>query len=321
MLIKYLAPIDWLKSKNKFTQSITLATLVFCLLFSWSIKAEIWVEDSDGKHSFTSHPVRVAALNWDIAEQVIELGVTPIAMPDLTGYEQWVVTPAIPEGVEDIGARIEPNIEKLMALKPDVILIAAPQKDLASRLEKIAPVLFYQTYSESHDNAAAAVDNFRKIAQLLDKTALAEQKLQAMEARLDELRSALLTAYDGNLPQVKAIRFASVNSVYVYGENSIPQYALSKLGVVESEVQPRTQWGIAQKRITALQQFSQHTVLYFEPFEYRDKLAESRVWQAMPFVQQQRFNRVAATWSYGGAMSILYNAEALSQSLLELAPR
>ncbi|MEI8633762.1 hypothetical protein P4S72_20110 [Vibrio sp. PP-XX7] len=55
------------------------------------------VEDSRGKHSLPNIPVRVAALNWDIAEQVLELGVTPVAMPDIAGYRTWVVKPAVPK--------------------------------------------------------------------------------------------------------------------------------------------------------------------------------------------------------------------------------
>lgn len=318
MLIKYAVFRLFFSAKNTLRKWIVLA---FYLLLSWPTQAMVLVEDSLGQHQLAAHPVRVAALSWDIAEQVIELGVTPIAMPEIAEYTDWVVKPEVPAGVEDIGSRVEPNLEKLMQLKPDVILIASPQKDLIAQLEKIAPVLFYHTYSESHDNAAVAIATFRNIAQVLDKSEVAEQKLQAMTQRLQQLKSELLSAYQGKLPLVKTIRFASVNSVYLYGANSIPQYALSQLGIEDTTSQPKTQWGIVQKRITELHQFDQHTLLYFEPFAYSDKLAQSRLWQAMPFVQQQRFNRITATWSYGGAMSILYNAEAISQSLMELAPR
>ncbi len=55
-------------------------TLLFSLLLSalsFNAMADYQVEDSEGVKTLEAQPVRVAALNWDIAEQVIELGVTP----------------------------------------------------------------------------------------------------------------------------------------------------------------------------------------------------------------------------------------------------
>ncbi|MEF1303432.1 iron-siderophore ABC transporter substrate-binding protein, partial [Vibrio owensii] len=59
--------------------------------------------------------------------------------------------------------------------------------------------------------------------------------------------------------------------------------------------------------------------LYFEPIQYQGKLNQSPIWKSMPFVRNSQFSPVEASWSYGGAMSILYNAEAMAQSLLTLA--
>jgi iron complex transport system substrate-binding protein len=41
----------------------------------------------------------------------------------------------------------------------------------------------------------------------------------------------------------------------------------------------------------------------------------------MPFVKNNQVGSVAPSWSYGGAMSILYNAEAIAESMLELAEK
>ncbi|MCG9561327.1 iron-siderophore ABC transporter substrate-binding protein [Vibrio chagasii] len=286
---------------------------------SFNAMANYQVEDSEGVKTLEAQPVRVAALNWDIAEQVIELGVTPVAVPDIAGYSDWVVQPAIPEGVADIGTRTEPNFSALKKLNPDVILIASPQKDLHERLSEIAPVLYYQTYSEQHSNAEAAIENFKKIGQLLGKEEQANQKLAVMDERIAVLKAALDKAYSGDKPRVTSFRFASTTSVYIYGDNSIPQYALEQLGFENAMILPASQWGISQKRMTELKNVKGGIALYFEPFPYQDKLDRSPVWKSMPFVRDGQFSPVAASWSYGGAMSILYNAEAMAQSLLTLA--
>ncbi len=154
------------KRRIPFTQFliVALATIV-----SFSTLASYKVVDSEGTKTLSKIPKRVAVLNWGVAEQVIELGTIPVAMSDIKGYQQWVVKPAVPKGVVDIGTRAEPNFELLAELKPDVILIASPQKDLEKRLERIAPVLYYQTFSESHNNAQAAITNFYALDTYLAK--------------------------------------------------------------------------------------------------------------------------------------------------------
>lgn len=299
--------------------NVKLALSILASVLSFNVMADFQVQDSEGVKTLKAKPVKVAALNWDIAEQVIELGVTPVAVPDIAGYNDWVVQPAIPEGVTDIGTRTEPNFSALKKLNPDVILIASPQKDLQERLSEIAPVLYYQTYSEQHSNALAAIENFKKIGQLLGKEDEADKKLTVMDERIEALKAELDKAYPGDKPKVTSFRFASTTSVYIYGDNSIPQYALEQLGFENAMGLPASQWGISQKRMTELKNVKSGIALYFEPFPYQDKLDRSPVWKSMPFVRNGQFSPVAASWSYGGAMSILYNAETMAQSLLTLA--
>ncbi|MDN2483491.1 iron-siderophore ABC transporter substrate-binding protein [Vibrio agarivorans] len=303
----------------KLSSSLLCRAALLLLTVSSSVLAQHTVMDSRGEQVLDSIPQRVAALNWDIAEQVIELGIAPIAMPDIKGYNEWVVKPAVPAETQDIGTRVEPNYAALRALKPDVIIIASPQKDLESRLSQIAPVLYYQTFSEQHNNAQAAITNFKHIAQALGKTEEAESKITFMNERIEQLNIALDSAFSGNKPHVSSFRFASTTSVYLYGGNSIPQYALEKLGFEAAIEKPDTQWGITQVRITELSQIGNNIALYFEPLEQKEQLERSVIWQNMPFVKAQKVNAVEPVWSYGGAMSILYNAEAIAAALLEVA--
>lgn len=278
------------------------------------------VIDSRGEQQLTATPKRVATLNWDIAEQVLALGVIPVAMPDISGYREWVMQPEVPDSVLDIGSRVEPNLQRLASLKPDVIIIASPQLDLLPRLEKIAPVLFYHTYSEHHDNSQAAIDNFKLIAQTLGKEAQAELRLVKMQQNIAQMRTNLLAAYLGQLPKVTTFRFASVTSIYQFGDNSTAQYALSLLGIEPAIEQAPTQWGVKQKRLKELRNIDDGVALYFEPFAQESQLKGSVMWNAMPFVRHQKMNSVKPAWNYGGAVSIEYMAQALTESLLEIAP-
>ncbi len=295
--------------------------LVFTLLAGLPVSASITIQDSRGEQVFSESPQRVVVLNWDLLEQVIELGVTPVGAPNLPSYSEWVVQPAVPEGVEDIGTRAEPNFDKISALNPDVIIVASPQKDLIPALERIAPVVYLSNFEQRDQAAEVAIEQFKTLATLFEKQEFAEQKLQAMEARFQQLIGKLQAAFGEQLPQVVTLRFSSTTAVYLYGENSGTQYVQNQLGLIAALPQPAAQWGIIQKRLNELQNVKDGYVLYILPFPHEDKLNKSMLWKAMPFVRKGHVNSVRSVWSYGGAMSLLYTAEAITDALLEVAPK
>src|SRR5690606_22500578 len=97
------------------------------------------ITDSPGAHHFTAPPRRIVALTWEAAEQVLELGITPLAVADADDYREWVVRPELPASVLSAGTRLEPNLELLVELKPDLILISPVLADMQAQLARIAP--------------------------------------------------------------------------------------------------------------------------------------------------------------------------------------
>ncbi|OEF23663.1 ABC transporter substrate-binding protein [Vibrio rumoiensis] len=296
---------------------------IWIALLSLPSQAAITVTDSLGQHQLPETPKRIVALNWDLAEQLIELDVVPVGVPNIKDYTTWVVQPAMPASVEDLGTRAEPNMEKLAALKPDLILAASPQKDLIPRLQTIAPVLYYQTYNAEQNSAQAAIENFKHIAQVVGKTPLAEQKLNQMQQRFSELKGQLESAFNGSMPSVAAMRFANQTTVYLYAQNSTTDYVLHQLGLTTALPQPAKEWGIVQKRLTDLQHVKDGYVIYFGPFtqQQSEQLNKSMLWNAMPFVRNGHVNQADTVWNYGGAMSMEYIAESITKSLLEIKPK
>jgi iron complex transport system substrate-binding protein len=281
--------------------------------------AEIRIQDSLGEQVFSETPVRVAALGWGLTESVIELGVTPIAVGDMKGYQEWVKRPAIPTSTEDLGVREEPNLEKLVELKPDVILIGAGLKDIKSTLEKIAPVVLFDSYQADHNNAEQVDKDFMTLATLLDKETVAVKKLQQRDEAFKHLKTQLEHAFPNGLPKVATMRFANTTSAYIYGGNSMPQYALEALGIENALTIKNSQWGLEQKRLKFLRAVDQNILLYFQPFYEEEKLNASPLWKAMPFVQQSNVASVESTWTYSSSMSLQYLAEAMTDALLKLA--
>ncbi|EPS4453221.1 iron-siderophore ABC transporter substrate-binding protein [Vibrio parahaemolyticus] len=282
--------------------------------------ADITVHDAYGAVTFEQVPQRVVVLNWDILEQVLALDIEPIAAPNLPGYRQWVVNPYAPESIEDIGTRAEPNLEKIASLKPDVILAASPQQDLIPLLRQIAPVVYLPNFSQNEAAAQTAIKHFRTLGALFDKQELAEQKLAKLNDSFKQLRDKIRQHYSAPL-DVLVMRFSTPNSVLLSTENSTTDYVVEQLGLTNPIKVSARAWGIKQDRINRLQNLEQSYVLYVQPFPQESKLNSSPLWQAMPFEKKQRVNSVRAVWAYGGAMSLQYMAEAITDSLIELAPK
>ncbi|EPW7001702.1 iron-siderophore ABC transporter substrate-binding protein [Vibrio parahaemolyticus] len=282
--------------------------------------ADITVHDAYGAVTFEQVPQRVVVLNWDILEQVLALDIEPIAAPNLPGYRQWVVNPYAPESIEDIGTRAEPNLEKIASLKPDVILAASPQQDLIPLLRQIAPVVYLPNFSQNEAAAQTAIKHFRTLGALFDKQELAEQELAKLNDSFKQLRDKIRQHYSAPL-DVLVMRFSTPNSVLLSTENSTTDYVVEQLGLTNPIKVSARAWGIKQDRINRLQNLEQSYVLYVQPFPQESKLNSAPLWQAMPFVKKQRVNSVRAVWAYGGAMSLQYMAEAITDSLIELAPK
>nr|WP_239424282.1 iron-siderophore ABC transporter substrate-binding protein [Vibrio galatheae] len=290
-----------------------------CLvLFSTIAHAAIEIQDTYGTHRFEQAPERVVALNWDVLEQVLALEVIPVAAPNLTGYRTWVVNPLAPDSIEDIGTRSEPNLEKIANLKPDVILAASPQRDLIPLLKQIAPVIYLPNFSENEAAAETAIKHFRTLGKLFNKQSLAEQKLAQLDASLAHMRKQIAQSYSQPL-SVLVIRFSTPNTVFLATENSTTHYVVEQLGLTNPISVSARAWGIKQERINRLQDLSDSYVLYVLPFPQESKLKDSPLWQAMPFVKRKQVNSVRTVWAYGGAMSLHYTAQAITDSLIELA--
>ncbi|SDH48925.1 iron complex transport system substrate-binding protein [Pseudomonas flavescens] len=264
---------------------------------------------------------RVIALSWEAAEHLLKLQITPIAVADAEDYRTWVVRPALPDAVPSAGSRTEPNLELLAQLKPELIVIPPLLEDIRGKLERIAPVAVYSSFSQQHDNYLAARDNYLALAQRFGREDQALRELAAMQARVDELHRRLVEHFRGRLPKVAVIRFSSTTAVFINGANSMADHAMQLLHLQPAYPLPRSPWGIVQVPVTTLGRIDDGVILHIEPFAGQEQLFATPLWKAMPFVRDGRFAAMRSTWTYGGVFSIEYLAEAITEALLRLPAR
>lgn len=80
-----------------------------------------------------------------------------------------------------------------------------------------------------------------------------------------------------------------------------------------------TFWGSTAVGIDRLAAFRDVDVLCFDHGNEREMqaLMATPLWQAMPFVREQRFTRAPAVWFYGATLSAMHFARVLDNALGE----
>ena len=164
-----------------------------------------------GETEVPAAPQRVITLTdaWLMAP-AITLGVKPIATTTYSagdGIPFRGVTPEQVEGIEILGDGHQPNLERLLELKPDLILADANlHRKIYSQLSAVAPTVALDLVS-SNDSFKKS---FRRVAHVLNRDERAEQLLdeyqtrvnqfrQMMGERLDKLRISYISVYGGPL--------------------------------------------------------------------------------------------------------------------------
>ena len=102
-----------------------------------SNEAVTLTDDFDRTVELDAPAERVVALEWQQIEDLLTLCIEPVAVADVEGYGTWVTSVDLPEGVEDVGTRGEPNIDVLVAADPDLIIVevSGPDDPVVGTLE------------------------------------------------------------------------------------------------------------------------------------------------------------------------------------------
>ncbi len=284
--------------------------------------APVIIRDALGNHTFHQVPQRVVALQWDTLDDLLGLGLAPAGAADPGPWPEWVRFPPLPDEIVDVGTRAEPSIERILALRPDLIVAGATQADLAEKLRAAAPVLCFENSRADAPlgQAETAMAQFRDLAKLFHREKEAERVLAAIEAELSLWRKRLAKAFPAR-PPVQVIRLASLTTAFIYTPNSITAWVVEKLGFSPSLSAPNASYGLTQRRLKDFRHCTDTLVVYVRPFAQEQKLRESVLWQALPFVRKGHAVPAEPFWSHGGVMSILATARSISRALLSLAPQ
>ncbi|MGV9384897.1 ABC transporter substrate-binding protein [Nonomuraea sp. NPDC003707] len=209
-----------------------------------------------GETVIPAQPKRVVALDQSFVDAVLTLETPVVGYTTYRSLDDklpaYLGTVAEQYGKEaaPVGSLEQPSLEKIMALKPDLIVSAKVRHEaLYDKLSKIAPTVFSET------TGAIWKENIRLMGQALGKEQLADTRIKEYEGRAAKIGAAI-KAKSGELPTISVVRFAGEPTVRLYVEKSYSGLVLKDVGFPRPEGQPTEQGAIAvdisQERIADL---------------------------------------------------------------------
>lgn len=283
---------------------------------------KIEIEHALGTASFEKAPKRVVILEWNYAEDLLALGVQPVGLTDIEGFNKWVKIDAkLSKDVVDVGTRQEPNLEEISKLNPDAIIgLLTTHEAIYEDLQKIAPTIIYDASSEkvTADLYGNMMDTFKKNAKLLDKEQEGEEAIQ----KLDDTFASAKKEIEGLTLPSKQFVFTQAYSANqaplfrLFTKNSTVSTILEKVGL-ENKIQDneKADWGFIESNIEGLANYDDaifiHAIQEDDPI--LENVASNKVWNNLQFVKEEHMYDIGGdTWTFGGVLS----AETLVNNLL-----
>jgi ABC-type Fe3+-hydroxamate transport system substrate-binding protein len=258
--------------------------------------------------------LRVAALDWALAETMLVLGRQPIAIVAAGDWPKWVVEPPLPAGVVDLGLQPEINFELLASLKPDLILTSPFVQSIEPVVERIAPTLQLSIFEKSEVPLSQPRALAMTLGERLGCTAAARSYLAAADWAFDHYRQRIKAL---NPLPVLLVNFMDGRHVRVYGGSGLYQNVLSRIGVANAWTGQTNYWGFSTVGVEKLATTRDLRLIAFEPIpaDTRSTLQRSPLWNRLPFVAAGHVSVLPTVLMFGAMPSALRFARLLVEQL------
>jgi iron complex transport system substrate-binding protein len=189
--------------------------VLLCWLFTLQSHALQLVDDRGVSVSFAQPPKRIVSLLPSLTETVCELG----ACQRLVGVDRYSNFPASVRDLPKVGGGLDPSLEAIVALRPDVVLMATSSR-AGARLESLG----VKVVALEPKTAADVRRVLGKVGQLLDVPD-AQRVWRAIDAGVSAAAQSLA-------PRARGTRvYFEVNAgPYAAGTSSFIGETLARLG-------------------------------------------------------------------------------------------
>jgi iron complex transport system substrate-binding protein len=234
-----------------------------------------------------SRPERIVSLIPAVTEMIYAMG-DGARIAAVSNYDHF---PADVARLPRVGGLLDPSVERILAIKPDLVIVYATQKELIERLDRAGiPYFSYQ-----HKALPDIMTTIRAIGTRIGSAAQAESVASGMDRALAGIR-----AKAAGLPRPSTLLVferdpASLRNVFASGGYGFLHDMLEIAGgrnvfadVKKQAVQASTEMLIASRPDVIVE------LMYGDSLKNADIPRELRAWDALASVPAVRTHRVVA---------------------------
>uniref|UniRef100_A0AAU2V4J4 Iron-siderophore ABC transporter substrate-binding protein n=1 Tax=Streptomyces sp. NBC_00003 TaxID=2903608 RepID=A0AAU2V4J4_9ACTN len=258
------------------------------------------------------HPQRVVVLDTAELDSAITLGVKPVGATHAdvaSGFLDYLPKDEL-AGIKDVGAMMNPSLESIAALRPDLILTSKVRHgDKYAELTKIAPTVMTESTGYPWKQ------NFQLHAQALGRTAEAKKATDEYGARVRELTARLGGPAKAAALKVNVVRFVEGADIRIYGRKNYIATVLADVGLGRPAIVDRAKDGfsydVSPERIDLADADVIFHATYGDPAKSKaTRTLSSALWKGLPAVRAGRVHAVDdQLWiqgiGYGAAEAVL----------------
>ncbi|MDX2766369.1 ABC transporter substrate-binding protein [Streptomyces europaeiscabiei] len=249
-----------------------------------------------------AQPKKVVVLDTGELDDVTLLGVDPVGAV-APHFKTEGGFPTYLEGelgnTTDVGPLLEPNLEKIASLRPDLILSSKVRHEkVYDKLSAIAPTVFTET------TGGVWKENLKVHAEALGLEDEAAAELKEYETRAEALGAAI-EKKDGAMPTVSVVRFVA-GPTRLYASNSYSGVVLDDVGFQRPKSQISDDPAVTMKDVSPEEIDQADADLIFvttadTPDKTQQKQVTSNpVWKDLPAVKDGKVFEVPdETWMSG----------------------
>ncbi|KOY82299.1 iron-siderophore ABC transporter substrate-binding protein [Lysinibacillus macroides] len=266
--------------------------------------------DSRGKEiTLTEKPERIASVTWMVTENLLALERPPIAADTVAMMSEWASMKDYFDKytIEDLGD-MNSNLEKLLAMQPDLILATHYNEEVLDQLEKIAPVIVF----DGDALFSNWVESLREVGKALNETEAAESFISETMSIVDNGKEQLK---DTNIGTIGFMRLVN-KDMYLFDQNQLAMYYDSTKGL-GLQVPPNWPKETGTIQLESLPDINPDHLFVSsgeDPVLF-DELKESSVWQGLIASQKNQVHAIDLSGLTGGALATRYGVETILSAL------
>ncbi|MFC8093339.1 ABC transporter substrate-binding protein [Streptomyces sp. NPDC057301] len=256
-----------------------------------------------GEVKIPSQPKRVVVLDTGELDDVTLLGIDPVGAVaphfKTSGGFPTYLNGELKDTV-DVGPLLEPNLEKIASVKPDLILSSKVRHEkVYDKLSAIAPTVFTET------TGGVWKENLKVQAEALGLEKEAAAKLKEYETQAKALGEAIRKKDGGTMPTASVVRFIA-GPTRLYQSNSYSGVVLNDIGFQRPRSQVSDDPEVTMKDVSPEEIDQADADLIFvtaadaEDKTQKKQVVSNPVWKDLPAVKDGKVFAVPdETWMSG----------------------